>query len=165
LKKKFLPPAFPKIHSDYLRSWDIQFNHFFKKISNISSCRNIGQYYKILRARIRIPNKFILSHSDISPKHLFSYKSKIGCVDLEDSMYLDASYMWALWYVRTIHQRNRLNKKQFLNEFFLRNLNLNLFNFHIYRELFIQYYYQGLLDNFFRDYFKFLKNFSTFIKT
>lgn len=155
-QKKFLPPAF--IKCNYFQYWDNQLNYFLRKIPpNINFRRNVKRHYKILRAKVKMPDKFILTHSDISPKHIFVYKSKIGCIDLEEAMYLDNSFMWAIWYVRTVHKRNNKLDNKFWMNFFSYNLDLNWLNFHIYRELFIQYYYQNALNNFFQDYFKFLR--------
>ncbi|MEW6408338.1 MAG: hypothetical protein AB1465_06655 [Patescibacteria group bacterium] len=151
-----LPPAF--INCDYLEYWDKQFDYFLKKISNGDFRNNAKKYYELLRKKIKISQQFILSHSDISPKHIFIYKSKIGCVDLEEAMYLDSSFMWAIWYVRTIHERKNKLDKIFFNEFVSRNLDFDLFIFHVYRELLIQYYYEKSHNNFFRDYSKILKN-------
>jgi len=72
--------------------------------------------------------------------------------------------MWALWYVRTIHKRSNKSSSKFLKNFSLENIDLQWLKFHIYRELFIQYFYQKLLNHFFRDYYKFLKIFHTIQK-
>jgi hypothetical protein len=161
-QKNFLPQAF--INCDYLQYWDNQLNYFLAKISNKAFCQRVKQFYKILRARVKKPDKFILSHSDISPKHIFMYRSQIGCIDLEESMYLDASFMWAIWYVRTVHERTRKSSNIFFKQFFLRNLDFNLFKFHFYRELLIQYYYQKLLNKFLKDYSKLSINFNLLTK-
>ncbi|MEW6170843.1 MAG: hypothetical protein AB1472_04735 [Candidatus Omnitrophota bacterium] len=157
-QRKFLPPAFININRNYLQYWDNLLNHFLKKILDINFLNNVKKHYGLLRKKIKSPQQFILSHSDISPKHIFIYKSKIGCVDLEETMYLDASFMWAIWYVRTIHERKNKLDKIFFNKFVSRNLDFDLFIFHVYRELLIQYYYEKSLNNFFRDYSKILKN-------
>lgn len=156
VQKKFLPPAF--INCDYFKYWDKQFYYFLRRISDIVFYRNVKKHYKLLHQRIKTPNQFMLSHSDISPKHIFIHKFRIGCIDLEEAMYLDTSFMWALWYVRTIQNRDNVNSRKFLRIFLKNKLDPDLFNFHVYRELFIQYYYQGLLNYFFKDYLKFSKN-------
>ncbi|MFH1551658.1 MAG: hypothetical protein ABIC36_02155 [bacterium] len=153
IHREFLPRIFTDLN--YIEYWDIQFEHFFKKISNLVFADRIKKNYKQLRKRIKTPNEFILSHSDISPKHVFAYDSNLGCIDLEEVFYLDKSFMGALWYVRTIYKRNKTNSKEFYSKFRQHRFNPDLFNFHFYRELFIQYYYQDLLSHFLRDYLKF----------
>jgi hypothetical protein len=156
IKKDFLPPAFT--NCNYIKYWDTQFEYFLNKDSkNSSFIDDVRKYYRMLRRKVNIPNRFILAHSDISPKHIFVCKSKIGCIDLEEAMYLDDSFMWAIWYVRTIHKRNDELANKFLVHFLSYNLDLNWLNFHIYRELFIQYFYQKLFNRFFTDYSGFLR--------
>ena len=152
-REGFLPPAFT--NCNYLQYWDNQLNHYLAKITDKSFRRKVKRFYKILRAQVKKPDQFILSHSDISPKHIFIYQSQIGCIDLEESMYLDPSFMWAIWHTRTVHKRTKTSNNIFFKQFFLRNLDFDTFRFHFYRELLIQYYYQKLLDKFFKDYSRF----------
>jgi len=154
--KESLIPSFK--NQNYIGYWDKQFEYFLNKISrHYSLINNIKKCYNASRKKISVPCYFILSHSDISPKHIFAYKSQIGCVDLEEAMYLDASFMWSLWYVRTINKRSNKSIRDFFYKALLQNIDPSWLNFHVCRELFIQYYYQGLLDYFIRDYYKFLK--------
>jgi len=150
----------PFTNHDYIRYWDDQFEYFLNKISKCHSLINdIKKCYRTPHKKISTPSNFILTHSDVSPKHVFIHKSQIGCIDIEDAMYLDTSFMWSLWYVRTIHKRSDKLNREFFRKVSLKNLDLSWFNLHICRELFIQYYYQGLLNYFLPDYSKFLNYF------
>ena len=157
-RKEFLPPAF--VDCSYFHYWDNQFNYFLAKIPSGFFHYRVKRFYKKLRSKVKQPNKFIPSHSDISPKHVFMYRSQVGCIDLEESMYLDTSFMWAIWYVRTMNQHNKKSNNIFFKQFFSCNLDFDRFNFHFYRELLIQYYYEKSLDKFIKDYSKFSANFN-----
>lgn len=125
--------------SEYLKYWDTQFQHYLKK-SRLSKKTLIAtQYrYELLKKKLKFPCVYILSHADISPKHLYIKGKSIGCIDIEESMYLDTMFMPALWVTRTIRNRNKKNVENFCKKICKTRKEYDWFNYHLFRETFIQ---------------------------
>lgn len=123
----------------YISFWDQQFQYYLRKQNFDQRANNeIEILYTKFKSGLIQPIDFILSHSDISPKHIYDINGTLGCIDIEESMYLDSTFMPALWIVRTINIRNRNELELYRRKFIINDSNWLWFKYHIFRELFIQ---------------------------
>ncbi len=136
----------PGIGKDYLEYLNRIFEYFLmktkkKKLLSEEKIKSLkSYYYHHLISSLKKPEKFYLSHADLSLKHLFlSSENQIGVIDWEEAMFLDGDFDLAVWFVRTQHERQL---RDFYKKIKIYLNNLNFFKCHLFREGFIQTYYK-----------------------